>query len=62
MKKSKTVNPKVKVKNYHVANTHLGMGDSYGQSVKNKMGRIRSGAFYKEQTDEQIGRKPKKLA
>jgi len=51
--------PKVN-KRAHTPNTQLGMGDSYGSAVKNKVGRIIDDSFVNPIKNK--GKPPKSLA
>lgn len=53
----KKANPKA-----HVANTKYGMGDYYGQGIKAKIGKMRSGTGQATLSKGQLGKAPKSLA
>lgn len=55
--------PYKKNKENHVANTKYGMGDNYGQAIKQKVGRIRdSSADFIPMSSKKMGKPPKSLA
>lgn len=47
---------------WHVSHTSLGMGDYYGQGIRNPVGRIRSGSGQVEVTPEKLKTPPRSLA
>jgi len=49
-------------KQAHTPNTKLGMGDSYGQAVKNKVGRSIDVSSTPILSPKKIGKPPKSLA
>lgn len=46
----------------HVSNTSMGMGDYYGQGIRNPVGRMRSGAGQVLVTPKELRTPPKSLA
>lgn len=46
----------------HVSNTSMGMGDYYGQGIRNPVGRIRDGAGQVEVTPKNLRVPPRSLA
>lgn len=52
-----------KVKNVKTPKSQIGMGDFYGQGVKNKTGKMRSSTMdYSSPTPKQLKKPPKSLA
>jgi hypothetical protein len=47
---------------WHVSHTSMGMGNYYGQGIRNPVGRIRSGSGQIEVTPEKLKTPPKSLA
>lgn len=47
---------------WHVSHTSMGMGDYYGQGIRNPVGRIRSGSGQIEVTPEKLKTPPRSLA
>ncbi len=47
---------------WHVSHTSMGMGDYYGQGIRNAVGRIRSGSGQVEVTPERLKIPPRSLA
>lgn len=46
----------------HVSHTSMGMGDYYGQGIRNPMGRMRSGVGQIEVTPKELKTPPRALA
>jgi len=46
----------------HVSHTSMGMGDYYGQGIRNPVGRMRSGAGQVQVTPKELRVPPKSLA
>lgn len=46
----------------HVSNSSMGMGDYYGQGIRNPVGRIRDGAGQREVSNKDLKIPPRALA
>jgi len=54
---------KAKVKNAHTPKSSIGMGDYYGQAIKQKVGKMRSSTLdYSMPTPQNLKKPPKSLA
>jgi len=51
-----------KNKQAHTSNTQYGMGDYYGQGVRNKIGKMREGVGVNASTPKKLKTPPKSLA
>ncbi len=55
--------PYAKNRETHVANTKIGMGDNYGQAIKQKVGRMRSDPIGSiPMSGKKLGTPPRSLA
>lgn len=50
------------LKTAHTPNTQQGMGDYYGQGVRNPLGKMREGMGMRPVSQKKLGKPPKSLA